>query len=308
MISLRNISLSYGEVDILSNLSFNIGPGEVLGIIGDSGMGKTSILKIIAGLLDASSGTVLLEGKAIEGPSIKLVPGHEEIQLVNQDFELDVYQTVFENVQGKVLHLSSEDREELIGEVLELVELNDIRNRKAINLSGGEQQRLALARALICEPKCLLLDEPFVHVDQRLRFKIINYLLQLNEIRNTTIVLVSHDGAEMLGFAGRLIHLQSKGIVRDDLPLNVYYSPDDRVQGELLGIINQVSIDGVEYLFRPNEYNLDGEGLTVNVEFMRAINSGMFTLNYFKTANDETLILTSLSDLDSVISFNITKR
>ncbi len=305
MLELRNISLSYDQNLVLSNLSLKIDAGEILGIIGHSGIGKTSILKLLAGYLDSNEGVVSFENEIIEGPSIKLVPGYEEIQLVNQDFKLDVYQTVYENIQGKILHLNEKDREDLIEEVLDLVELMPIRTRKAHELSGGEQQRLALARAIVCEPKCLLLDEPFVHLDQRLRFKIINYLVQLNEVRGTTIVLVSHDGAESMGFVNRMVQLNSTGIVRDDSPMNFFYHPVDKVQGELLGILNEINIDGKDHLFRSNEYSLDKGSVKIEVRFLRAIITGVVVLNYFQTQKNELIVLSNEGSLDSTKSIYI---
>lgn len=308
MLEVADLHLSYGKSDVLSGLSFSVEPGEIVGIIGQSGIGKTSLLKLMSGFLDPSKGNVVIDDRKILGPSQKLVPGYEEIQLVNQDFELDVNQTVEENIRGKVLHMNKLDQEDLVNEALELVELEAIRSRTAKVLSGGEKQRLAIARALVCEPKYLLMDEPFVHLDQRLRLKITNYLLKLNEIRNITIVLVSHDGSELLGFVKRLIHIGEGTIIRDADPINIYYSPNDKEQGELLGILNEVKLDGNPVLFRPNEYSIKEEGTTINLDFERSINSGMLVLNYFKTKMNETVVLSANASLANVKAVSIIKH
>jgi ABC-type multidrug transport system ATPase subunit len=168
MLSVENIHLSYTE-PILKGVSFSVEAGEIIGIAGQSGAGKTSLLKLIGGLADASEGFVYLEGKRVVGPSLRLIPGHPEIQLVNQDFNLDLYQTTEENIKGKILHLPKDIQEQFTEELLDVVELTHTKNQLAHTLSGGEQQRLAIVRALALEPKLLLLDEPFVHLDSQLR-------------------------------------------------------------------------------------------------------------------------------------------
>jgi ABC-type sulfate/molybdate transport systems ATPase subunit len=300
MLVLDNVSLSYGDKDVLTNMFFEIHDGQIVGIIGESGIGKTSLLKLMAGLIDPTKGKLIFDGTTLIGPSEKLVPGYEDIQLVNQDFALDLHQTVEENVRGKILHLNKQDQDKLIKEVLDLMDLSDIHARKAHVLSGGEQQRLALARALACEPKILLLDEPFVHLDQRLRLEVMNYLLQLNKIRNTTIVLVSHDGAEMMGFAQRLIHIKEGRVERDDSPMSIFYAPDSMEQGELLGILNEIEMNGITILFRSNEYDLDSGEVSVAVSLIRSINTGVYVLNYFETTKGEIIVLSASKKMENV--------
>lgn len=304
MIQLENIGLKRDHW-VLRNISFSISQGDLIGIIGSSGIGKTTLLKIISGLLDASEGTVFFDKERILGPSIKLIPGHKDIQLVHQDFGLDPYHTVEENVREKILNLHKEDQVQLVEELLGLVELNHLRDRKALVLSGGEQQRLALARALACEPRVLLLDEPFVHIDQRLRLKISNYLLKLNEIRGTSIVLVSHDGSEIMGFVKRVIHLDAKGVKRIDSLNNVFYHPNTIEQAQLMGVINQVNINGEVILFRPLEYK-DGKSLLLN--YVRSIDTGFIIFNYFKTRKGEDVVLTSDKILSRLTSISIAKK
>ncbi|MDC3253180.1 ATP-binding cassette domain-containing protein [Crocinitomicaceae bacterium] len=304
MIRLDNIGVQRDHW-VFRNLNFSISQGDVIGIIGTSGIGKTTLLKVISGLLDASEGTVFFNQEPILGPSVKLVPGYEDIQLVHQDFGLDPYHTVEENVREKILNLHKADQVHLVEELLSLVELDHLRDRKAVVLSGGEQQRLAIARALACEPRVLLLDEPFVHIDHRLRLKISNYLLKLNEVRGTSIVLVSHDGSEIMGFAKRIIHLDSEGVNRMDSLNNVFYYPDSIEQAQLMGLINQVDIDGTPILFRPSEYE---HGDELSLRFLHSIDSGFITFNYFKTLKGEEVVLTSDKILSYLTSISIAKK
>lgn len=308
MLALDHVSLSFGEKVILDDVSFRIEAGEIVGIIGKSGMGKTSLIKVMSALMDANSGFVAFNGKTLMGPSQKLIPGYEDLQVVNQDFALDPYHTVEENVREKVLHLPKEERTDLIDEVLDLTELSALKSRKAHTLSGGEQQRLALARALACEPLMLLLDEPFVHLDQALRYRMMHYLLRLNEVRNTTIVIVSHDGAELMGFVKRMIHLKDGKIERDDVPSAFYYEPQDEEQAELLGTINQLELDGQHILFRPNEYAFESSGSKIEVVFQRSINTGLLVLNYFLTKSGANIVLSSTQELNALTYFYVQKH
>lgn len=308
MLELKNVSLKFDDKVILDDISFSVDKGEIVGIIGRSGMGKTSLLKVMSAHLTPGDGRVEYLGKVLIGPNEKLIPGYEDLQIVNQDFALDLYHTVEENVREKVLHLPRKEQLLLIDEVLGLVELDQLRSQRAHLLSGGEQQRLALARALACEPTFLFLDEPFVHLDQALRFKVMNYLLRLNEVRETSMVLVSHDGAELTGIARRLLHLQNGKILRDDDPLNMFYHPASVEQAQLLGTINQFNIEGKVILFRPNEYSLESGQLKVEVKFLRSLNTGLIVLNYFERTDGTNIVLSSGEKLDEVSYFYIQKK
>lgn len=304
MIRVENIGVLRDDW-VLRSISLDIEEGCMLGIIGRSGAGKTTFLKAISGLIDTVEGHVTLDGKKLIGPSEKLVPGYEDIQLVNQDFALEPFHTVRENIREKVLHLHRKDQEELADELLALLELEMLADRQARWLSGGEQQRLSIARALACEPRFLLLDEPFVHLDQSLRLKVMHYLQDLNAVRRTGIVLVSHDGAEMMGFVKNVAHLQEGQLRRISSVEDMYYAPQDADQAGLLGLINTVHVHGEERLFRPSEYVVGG---SISVAFLRSFDTGVVVFNYFVTANGEEVVLTAQQAMTDVHSIDIRKR
>jgi iron(III) transport system ATP-binding protein len=306
MLTLNSISLSYDK-KVLDALSFTLKQGEVIGIVGHSGVGKTSLLKIISGLQDASSGEVYLEGKRVVGPSMRLIPGHNEIQLVNQDFALDSYQTVEENVRGKILHLPTKTQNQFIDELLDLVEMTHLRTHFAHTLSGGEQQRLAIIRALAMEPKVLLLDEPFVHLDVQLRYRLISYLLELKEVRNMGVIIVSHNNEELLSLSDRIVYIKDGKVKRIASPLDFYYRYKTLEEGRMFGIVNRINNEGKMLSFRPDEYEIvtnDKSG--IEVVFSRAIFMGSFFLNEFKY-NQTTIVLYNKSELTNVGRINIKK-
>ncbi|MBP6089771.1 MAG: ABC transporter ATP-binding protein [Crocinitomicaceae bacterium] len=296
MLIVENIQLAF-ERSVLSSISLDLKAGEIIGIVGKSGAGKTSLLKIIAGFLEPTAGKVTFEGEKVIGPATKLVPGHPEIQLVNQDFHLDTYHTVEENIREQILYLPLKQRDQLVEELLHLMELTTLRKQKATTLSGGEQQRLAIARALACEPKIILLDEPFVHLDGKLRAKLIHYLLKLQAIRKTSFMLVSHDGAEILSLCSVIYFMKNGKFVRKASPKDFYYKPKTLDEAKLFGPINKVLLNGKRILFRPDEYEIHPEG-TLQLKYQTSLFTGVVYQNYFTTENKENILLYSLKAMD----------
>jgi ABC-type multidrug transport system ATPase subunit len=309
MLHVEDIHLSFDR-EVIKGVSFALKEGQILGIAGKSGAGKTSLLKVMAGLLDADSGKVYFDEKEVKGPSGKLVPGHPDIQLVDQHFHLDAFHTVEENIREMVLYLPVKQRDKLVDELIELMELEDFRKKQSRYLSGGEQQRLALARALACEPRIILMDEPFAHIDARLRTKLINYFLALKNVRKVSLVLVSHDGAEMLGFADQIIHMKNGKIVRKSTPESFYYRFTSIEEARLFGAVNSIFIEGKRLYFRPDEYTLDNvpHAPRIKATFSHSLFTGPVYQNYFTTERKEKVVLYSFNNLQYVNGFTIIKK
>lgn len=308
MLQIDSLSLNHDR-SILNAVKFQLKAGEIVGIVGKSGAGKTSLLKIIAGLKEPTSGEVIFEGKKVIGPTLKLVPGHNDIQLVNQDFGLDSYHTTEENIREKILYLPFDRRNKFIKELLELVELEAVKNQLAHTLSGGEQQRLSIARALACEPKLLLLDEPFVHLDTRLKLKITNYLLQMKEIRNMSVILVSHDGAEVLSLCSKIIYIKDGKIKRTTTPFNAYYQYKTIEEGEFYGWVNNILLHGKRCLFRSDEYEIVPlASCEIPLKYEYSTFEGGYYLNYFRSEDKKNVVLLSLETLNHVEGINIRKK
>ncbi len=306
MLHLDQISVELDGAKLLEDISLDIREGDLIGIIGRSGVGKTTLLKTMAGLIAPINGEVRFNDSVLIGPTQKLVPGYEDIQLVNQDFDLDLYHTVEENIKSKMIHLDRELRTDFYEELVGLIELKEAENRQAQLLSGGEQQRLSIARALASEPKILLLDEPFVHLDQRLRLKITDYILGQHKDHKTTIVIASHDGSELLGLVESIVHLKDGRVERIDATQEVYYHPSDKQQAELMGPINEIEIESKSILFRPNEYTVSERG--IELRKIRSIDFGGYVFNYFNNSAGDAFILSSLEPMADKIQIDIVKR
>lgn len=308
MLLVDSLSLNHDRT-ILNSIKFQLKAGEIIGIVGKSGAGKTSLLKIIAGLKEPTSGEVIFEGKKVIGPTLKLVPGHDDIQLVNQDFGLDSYHSAEENIREKILYLPVDRRDKFIKELLELVELDAVKNQLAHTLSGGEQQRLSIARALACEPKLLLLDEPFVHLDTRLKLKITNYLLQMKEVRNMSVILVSHDGTEVLSLCSKIIYLKDGKIKRTTTPFNAYYHYKTIEEGELYGWVNSVKIMDQRCSFRSDEYEIaSSKSCDLLLQFNNSSFAGGYFMNNFTSMDGKNVVLLSLETLNHVEGINIRRK
>jgi len=308
MLVVQSLNLHFSKT-VLHDLELTVHRGEIVGVVGPSGGGKSSLLKIIAGLLDANSGAVYWNEQKIKGPANQLIPGHAEIQLVNQDFALDLYHTVFENVVQKMLYLPDTVRTSFAEELLDLVELMPLKQQQAIHLSGGEQQRLAIARALAVEPELILLDEPFAHLDAHLKLKIGNYLKTLSAVRGTTCILVSHEGQDILQWCSTIHFISDGSIERSDSPEAFYFEPKNTYEALFFGEINRiVEKDGTVVLFRPNEYLVAKAGAGIPVHFVESSFIGAYWRNSVCTNNNETLVLFAQQSMNDVQEIRINKR
>ncbi len=306
MLAVSTISLAY-EKPVLCDVSLTLVGSEIIGLVGKSGAGKSSLLKIMAGLIDQDNGDVLLDGKLQPKSSLRLIPGTKGIELVNQDFKLDVYHTVAENIRESILYLPNAERERRVEQMLSLFELKPIRHQKAHLLSGGEQQRLAIARAVAKKPKVLLLDEPFAHLDARLRLKLTNFLLKLKEKEGVAMVIVSHDGQEILGVSDSICILKNGRLSRKKNRIESYYNPSSKIDALFFGPINSIVLNGKRVLFRPDEYKQNSSG-AISLSFVRAVFLGSIYYNYFYTLAKEELVLISINPLNNTTAIDIDKK
>ena len=223
---------------VVHDVSFNVGDGEIFGILGPSGCGKTTTLRCVAGFERASEGTVALRGRTVEGPGVHVPPEARGVGLVFQDYALFPHLSVLENVAFGVRAGTTAQKTDRAREALDMVGLDGYEDRRPQHLSGGQQQRVALARALAPEPDLILLDEPFSNLDALLREETRQEVRQLLKDKGMSAVLVTHDQEEALSFSDRLAVMRSGQIDQVGTPEAVYDRPRTLFVAQFLGRTN----------------------------------------------------------------------
>jgi iron(III) transport system ATP-binding protein len=214
VLSVSNLSISFDESQVLEEFNLNVESGDIFALLGDSGSGKSSALRFIAGLENAKNGSVVLDGANLSlngAHSVK--PELREIGMVFQDYALFPHMTVFQNISFSIDHLSKKSKTEKVTSLLDLINLNGIEKKYPHQLSGGEQQRVSLARALANSPKLLLLDEPFSSLDKSHRDELVKDVRSILKNQLVTSILVTHDEAEAMAFADKIGKIEKKQLL-----------------------------------------------------------------------------------------------
>lgn len=239
ILSIQNVSKNFGENQILRNISLDVQKGEFITLLGSSGCGKTTLLRIIAGLETPTNGKIFLHGKDITDT----VPNKRNINTVFQSYALFPHMTVSANV-GYGLKVKGADKKiikEKVQHYLSLVKLEAYVNRYPSQLSGGQKQRVALARALANEPDLLLLDEPLAALDLKLRKQMQDDLKRIQQTVGTTFIYVTHDQGEALNLSSRICLMNNGVFEQIDTPIAIYNKPESKYVADFIGDTNIIS-------------------------------------------------------------------
>ncbi len=250
----NGVTKKYGSVTAVDDVCLNIEEGEFLTLLGPSGSGKTTLLMMIAGFVDATSGTILLDDQSIGHTP----PEKRDFGMVFQGYALFPHMTVRQNV-GYSLSVRKRPATEInarVDEMLKLVQLQDFADRFPAQLSGGQQQRVALARALCFSPKILLLDEPLGALDKKLRVDVQEQLKAIHTQIGTTFVYVTHDQEEALSMSDRVVIMNHGAIVQVGSPQELYEKPNSVFSAGFLGKSNFLHIDDEIYALRPERIDI----------------------------------------------------
>ena len=256
MLKVEKISFSYIDKITLSNINFNLKKGNILGVIGESGCGKSTLLKCIYGLYDLDEGAIYWDKTQILGPKFNLIPGMEFIKYLAQDFDLMPHITVAENVGKYLSNIYKDKKLQRIYELLELVEMAEYAQNKAKFLSGGQMQRVALAKTIALKPEVLLLDEPFSHIDNfrknNLRRKLFSYLKE----KNITTIIATHDSSDVLSFSDEIVILKNGNLIEHGTPKMIYKNPKNYYVASLFDDVNEIIINSEKKLIYPNQLKI----------------------------------------------------
>lgn len=295
-LSLKNISKKYKDKEILKNISFDIKEGELICILGPSGCGKTTLLNIIGGFISDFSGDVLLSDENINN----IPPEKREIATVFQSYGLFTHKNVIDNVSYglKLLKIDKNTRENRAKEMLEKVGLASYEKKKIKELSGGEQQRVAIARSMVLNPKLLLLDEPLSNLDVHLRDVMRKEIKKIQKQFGVTMIIVTHDQEDAFKLADRVIVINEGHIEQIGTPEELYKEPKNNFISSFIGENNIIDENLV---IRPEEISIkldsSGEGKVVDVTYLGA------TVEYLvETPDGNTLKVLTMSTAER---FNI---
>ena len=252
-LNVENLIKFYSKDDpLIKDLNFSVNKGEFVSFIGESGSGKTTFLKCLAGLEKINSGKITLNNRVLDDKTTFVKPNHRKIGFIFQDYPLFPHLSVLENLKINL----DEQYEKNIKYYVGLTGLDNLLNRYPHELSGGEQQRVCITRALIREPDLLLMDEPFSNLDVSIKSKIQSEVYKILKSTNTTTILVTHDIKDTFDISDRILVFKAGIVQQYDKPEEMYCNPVNCYCAKILGDLNRIHIDGKELYIRPEKIKI----------------------------------------------------
>ena len=254
LLEIRQVTFSYGNGHVaVSNVSLDLKHGEFGSIIGPSGCGKSTLLRGIAGFEPVQTGSILMEGNPLSTQTDSIPPEKRDIGMMFQDYALFPHLSVAENIAFGLRRWSANERDRRVRRLLELIRLNDYGDRDPYSLSGGEQQRTALARAIAPKPKVLLMDEPFTSVDAILRQTVVPEMKDILSQEGISCILVTHNQELAFAVADRIGTMESGQVHQWGTPYSIYHSPVNRFTAKFVGesefisatVINENTVESI---------------------------------------------------------------
>lgn len=258
-IELKKVSKVFGEVAAVRDVSFTIKDGELVALLGPSGGGKTTVLRMIAGLEAPSEGDIFIRGERVNDVSVQ----QRNIGFVFQNYALFKNMTVSKNIAFglKIKKWKRKAQRERVAELLDLLELKGLEKRYPHQLSGGQRQRVAIARALAPKPSVLLLDEPFGAVDAKIRQELREWLVRLHHDLNVTTLFVTHDQEEAMEVSNRIVIISGGRLEQIGTPREVYEQPRNEFVARFIGVMNVLPMEVRGGVGRVNELEFPMPGV-----------------------------------------------
>lgn len=285
MLTVQNLNFAYETQQIVKSVNFEMPSRSAVCILGESGSGKSTLLKLIYGELQALSGKITFRGNKVLGKNEQLIAGHQDMKWVSQDFGLESYISVAENVGKHLSNIYLEKKKARIKEVMAALNISDLADRNPFEISGGQQQRVAIARAIASPPQLLLLDEPFSQLDAALHIDIRERLFQFLKRNKIAVLFTSHRADDALGYSDKVLVMKSGEIIQNEKPHLIYQAPKNVDVAGLFGQINVLEAHEAEMLdiqqnffkthlvIYPEEIKLSEKGILCRVKFNRFFGS-----------------------------------
>ncbi|MGN0730908.1 MAG: ABC transporter ATP-binding protein [Treponema sp.] len=266
LLKLENVKFAYKNTSVIEDFNLSVDEGSFTTLLGSSGCGKTTILRLISGFLNPDSGTIKINGEIQNN----VLPNRRKVGMVFQDYALFPHLTVEQNLfYGLNLTRPSKEQkaqnEQIVKTTSRNLDIESLMNRFPSELSGGQQQRVALGRALVLQPKILLMDEPLSSLDTNLRLKVREELKEIQQRLKITTVYVTHDREEAFSLSDKIAVMNNGKIVQYDTPENLYFEPKNRFAAEFSGAANFILQDGKTFLVRPDWLTVN-EGILNSTE------------------------------------------
>ena len=257
-IELKNISKTFGEVAAVNGVTFSVNEGELMALLGPSGGGKTTVLRMIAGLEIPTEGDIFIRGQRVNDVPVQ----KRNIGFVFQSYALFKNMTVFKNIAFglKIKQWKRADTQARVMELLKLFGLDGLEKRYPHQLSGGQRQRVAIARALAPKPSVLLLDEPFGAVDAKIRHELREWLVTLHQDLNVTTIFVTHDQEEAMEVSNRIVIFSRGNLEQIGTPREVYEQPTNEFVARFIGVMNVLETEVQDGVARIGEMQFAAPG------------------------------------------------
>lgn len=261
MIEAKKLTFEYSDSFSLKNINLKVEKGSILGIIGQSGSGKTTLLKILAGLKEPSSGQVIFNKLPLDPPSAKLIAGHKQIKMVTQQNTLFPNISISENIAYELRFFEKKYQSQRISKLAKDLNIAHLLSKLPKELSGGEIQRVMIAKAIADEPLLLLLDEPFANLDPIIKKKVMLNLQSVLRNEEIACILVTHDIHDAFGMVDELFIIKNGRMVQRGTSENIYHLPKNKYVALLTGEGFVLKINNDELFVRAEniEINPDGE-------------------------------------------------
>ena len=270
-IELKQVYKAFGSTKVLQDFNLSFEKGKFTTLLGASGCGKTTILRLIAGLEDLDQGQILCDGKDIS----RLPPQQRGVGIVFQSYALFPHLTVGENVAFglKMQETHSSDIAEKVSQALKMVELDGFEHRRIEQLSGGQQQRVALARALVIAPQILLFDEPLSNLDTNLRRTMREMIRHLQQKLGITVLYVTHDQTEAFAISDTVVVMNQGKVEQIGLPNTLYHHPTSRFTANFMGEVSffPVTVKNGKYVLAENPLSIESNELPQDGNYLLGI-------------------------------------